>query len=75
MNLKPSFSTESRICGDGVVEIAVDEDVALGRGDQEGAEIVGADVIDVAHDLESGPRFVEGGVVLGEYRKRQQKAG
>ena len=38
------------------VEIAVDEDVALWRGDQVGGQILAADVVEIARDVERRER-------------------
>ena len=60
LNLKPSVSTLLRISGHLRFQVAVDEDVALRRGDEVGGEIFAADVIEIAGDAEGrkrpGPR-------------------
>ena len=53
-----------------IVEIAVDQDVTIGRRDQVRPQIVRAHVIYVAHDLESRKRLVESGVILRQQRNR-----
>src|SRR5262249_11498326 len=54
--------------------IAVDEDVALRRGHEIDSKVGGADIVEVARNLEAGNSAMKVGIALRACRERQEDA-
>jgi hypothetical protein len=59
------------ICGTELCRVAVDENVAFGRGDEEGRQVFASDVIEISGDAVGREGFAPLRVLLGKERSCQ----